>query len=72
MSNAPIDADIILKSAQADWHRHAMEIQPYGHIVRMPIALAKETCAQSVEHLNQLLADTATLRDLYKKTPLAG
>lgn len=48
-------------------HQHAAEIQPYGHLVRLPIALSETVCRESVEHLNQLLADTATLRDLYKK-----
>ena len=33
----------------------------------MPIALSEVTARESVEHLNQLLADTMTLRDLYKK-----
>jgi starvation-inducible DNA-binding protein len=33
----------------------------------MPIALSEATCRESVENLNQLLADTITLRDLYKK-----
>jgi starvation-inducible DNA-binding protein len=33
----------------------------------MPIALAENTRRASVENLNQLLADTITLRDLYKK-----
>ena len=33
----------------------------------MPIALAEETCRRSADALNQLLADTITLRDLYKK-----
>ena len=33
----------------------------------MPIALAEETCRSSADYLNQLLADTMTLRDLYKK-----
>src|SRR5204862_7902786 len=43
------------------------EIQPYGHLVRLPIALAESACKESVENLNQLLADTIALRDLYKK-----
>src|SRR4029453_4619221 len=43
------------------------EIQPFGHIVRMPIALDLKACQQSVENLNQVLADTITLRDMYKK-----
>ena len=33
----------------------------------MPIALSANACKESVENLNQLLADTMTLRDLYKK-----
>ena len=48
-------------------HQHAGEIQPYGKIAKLPIALDESTCAQSVENLNQVLADTITLRDLYKK-----
>jgi starvation-inducible DNA-binding protein len=47
--------------------QHAPEIQAYGHVVRQPIALSEKTCAQSADNLNQLLADTITLRDLYKK-----
>ena len=47
--------------------QHAAEIQPYGHLVPMPIGLAESVCRDSVAHLNQLLADTVTLRDLYKK-----
>ena len=48
-------------------HQKAREIQPYGKITRMPIALDEQVRAQSVENLNQLLADTMTLRDMYKK-----
>jgi starvation-inducible DNA-binding protein len=33
----------------------------------MPIALSEHACKESVDNLNQLLADTMTLRDLYKK-----
>jgi starvation-inducible DNA-binding protein len=48
-------------------HQRAPEIQPYGSIARLPNALSEDACAQSAENLNQLLADTITLRDLYKK-----
>ena len=48
-------------------HQHAREIQAYGKIAKLPIALDESICAQSVENLNQVLADTITLRDLYKK-----
>lgn len=62
-----IDADAILARATPLVNQQGHEIQPFGHLVRMPIALAHATCAESVENLNQLLADTITLRDLYKK-----
>ena len=45
----------------------AHEIQAYGHIARLPNALSINVCQQSVDNLNQVLADTMTLRDLYKK-----
>jgi starvation-inducible DNA-binding protein len=48
-------------------HQHAREIQPFGKIFKLSIALDERACAASVELLNQLLADTMTLRDLYKK-----
>ncbi len=45
----------------------ANEIQTFGTVTRLPIGLDEEVCANSVEALNQTLADTITLRDLYKK-----
>lgn len=48
-------------------HQHAQEIQPFGKIAKLPIALDEKVCAASSENLNQLLADTMTLRDMYKK-----
>ena len=45
----------------------AHEIQPFGRLVKLPIALAENVCRESVDNLNQVLADTITLRDLYKK-----
>ena len=62
-----IDADAILARATPAAHQQAHEIQPFSHLVKMPIALAHNACIESVENLNQLLADTITLRDLYKK-----
>jgi len=67
MSKAILDADEILQHASPITHQQGHEIQPWGHLVRMPIALAESACKESVENLNQLLADTITLRDLYKK-----
>jgi starvation-inducible DNA-binding protein len=67
MTKTTLDADEILNQSKPLVDQHAHEIQPYGHLVRMPIALAESACRQAVENLNQLLADTMTLRDLYKK-----
>jgi starvation-inducible DNA-binding protein len=47
--------------------QHAHEIQAFGTVVAMPLALAENTRRASVANLNQVLADTITLRDLYKK-----
>ena len=62
-----MDADAILERARPLDHQQAHEIQPFGHLVRLPIALAESACRRSVENLNQLIADTMALRDLYKK-----
>jgi starvation-inducible DNA-binding protein len=43
------------------------EIQQFGEITRIPIGLSEKVCKASVAALNQVLADTMTLRDLYKK-----
>ena len=67
MSKGIVDADEILQHASPLVHQRGREIQPYGHVIRMPIALAHSACIEGVEHLNQLLADTMTVRDLYKK-----
>jgi starvation-inducible DNA-binding protein len=62
-----LDADVIISHATPATHQKAHEIQPFGHLVRMPIALSETACKESVENLNQVLADTISLRDLYKK-----
>jgi starvation-inducible DNA-binding protein len=67
MSSKTLDADAIMAHARPVIHQEAHEIQPYGHLVKLPIALSETACKESVENLNQLLADTMTLRDLYKK-----
>jgi starvation-inducible DNA-binding protein len=56
-----------LRLAAAHFNRHATEIQPYGTALRYPIALDEKIRVESIFVLNQLLADTMTLRDLYKK-----
>ena len=55
------------KQAKPIQHQHSPEIQPYGKIAKLPIALDEQVCRTSAENLNQLLADTMTIRDMYKK-----
>jgi starvation-inducible DNA-binding protein len=47
--------------------QRAPEIQPYGTLAQYPLALDADARVASVEALNQILADTMVLRDLYKK-----
>jgi len=53
--------------AQPQYKVDYREIQPFGTLKKLPIGLAENACMQSVSILNQMLADTMTLRDLYKK-----
>ena len=43
------------------------EIQEYGTVVNRPLSLDHKVRRASAESLNQVLADTMTLRDMYKK-----
>ena len=61
------ETDGILQHARPLVHQRSHETQPFGHLAKLPIALGEATCKKSVENLNQLLADTITIRDLYKK-----
>ena len=50
------------------WHAHAKEIQKYGTVIEdMPHPLSAKVRADMVAKLNQLLADSISLRDMYKK-----
>jgi starvation-inducible DNA-binding protein len=56
-------------SAQPRLHQHAAEIQAYGTVnLLLPLELEEPVRLEMTEQLNQLLADTMTLRDLYKKS----
>jgi starvation-inducible DNA-binding protein len=67
MAKKVIATETHVNRAEPLTHQAAHEIQPFGHLVKLPIALAENVCRESVDNLNQLLADTITLRDLYKK-----
>jgi starvation-inducible DNA-binding protein len=56
-----------LDRSQPLLHQRAHETQAFGSIVHLPIALSEKTCKEIVDSLNQILANTMTLRDLYKK-----
>ena len=47
--------------------QRAPELQQFGTITSMPNGLEATRIGPVVDDLNQLLADTMTLRDLYKK-----
>ena len=53
--------------AQPQYQVEYREIQPFGTLKKLPIALEDNARSQSVANLNQLLADTMTIRDMYKK-----
>src|SRR5713226_9171961 len=44
-----LDADAIISRATPLTHQQAHEIQPFGHLVRMPIALSEHACKESVD-----------------------
>ena len=54
-------------AAQPQYKVDYREIQPFGTLKNLPIALEDNARSQSVSILNQVLADTMTLRDMYKK-----
>ena len=56
-------------NAQPRIHQRAREIQPYGSVSHaLPLELEEDVRLEMTEQLNQMLADTMTLRDLYKKS----
>jgi starvation-inducible DNA-binding protein len=50
------------------WHQKAREIQKFGDVVKdLPHRLDEKVRSQMCGKLNQLLADSIALRDMYKK-----
>src|SRR5882757_1567986 len=51
-----------------NWHAKAKEVQKYGEVEKdLPHPLSPKVRGAMVDKLNQLLADSMTIRDLYKK-----
>jgi starvation-inducible DNA-binding protein len=68
--SAKMPPKTIVRAVQAQPHldlEKGQETQPWGTLTDLPIALGEQVRLQSIEALNQLLADTMTLRDMYKK-----
>jgi starvation-inducible DNA-binding protein len=69
MAKKPVSNHSRKVSAQPRFHQSAREIQAFGTVTAMmPLQLDQPIRLEMTEQLNQLLADTITLRDLYKKS----
>jgi starvation-inducible DNA-binding protein len=56
-------------NAQPHFHQRTRELQAFGTVLHaLPLDLEEPVRLEITEQLNQLLADTMTLRDLYKKS----
>src|SRR5271156_1488905 len=69
MAKKPVSNPTHKASAQPRFHQSARELQAFGTVTStMPLQLIEPVRLEMTEQLNQLLADTITLRDLYKKS----
>jgi starvation-inducible DNA-binding protein len=69
MAKKPSSSNSQKASAQPRFHQTARELQPFGTVTSvLPLQLEEPIRLEMTEQLNQLLADTMTLRDLYKKS----
>jgi starvation-inducible DNA-binding protein len=63
----PENGDVRNSKASPVMHQRGKELQKYGTLRAVPIGLPDKARKENVEALNQILADTITLRDLYQK-----
>jgi starvation-inducible DNA-binding protein len=69
MAKKPVSRNSNKASAQPRFHQSARALQPFGTVTSVqPLQLEEPVRLEMTEQLNQLLADTMTLRDLYKKS----
>jgi starvation-inducible DNA-binding protein len=67
-SNGKVNgSDMKNSKASPVLHQRGKELQKYGTLRTIPIGLTDTVRTANVEALNQILADTMTLRDLYQK-----
>lgn len=60
-------SNVYADNSQPVLHQHGQEIQSFGSIRNLPIALASSARLESCEQINQILADSIILYSLYKK-----
>ncbi|MDE1155661.1 MAG: DNA starvation/stationary phase protection protein [Acidobacteriaceae bacterium] len=64
LKKVPENRDLVTQN----WHQKAREIQKFGEVTEsLPHRLDADTRREMCKKLNQLLADSITLRDMYKK-----
>jgi starvation-inducible DNA-binding protein len=69
MAKKPLTNNSHRASAQPHFSQRGRELQAFGTVTNtMPLQLEERVRLEMTEQLNQLLADTMTLRDLYKKS----
>lgn len=69
MAKKPSEGNARTITAQPRLHQRAREIQEYGTVNHvLPLELEEPVRLEMTEQLNQLLADSITIRDLYKKS----
>ena len=69
MAKKPTSSTSNKATAQPRYHQSARELQAFGTVTStQPLQLESPVRLEMTEQLNQLLADTMTLRDLYKKS----
>ena len=72
-ANKPIAAAKVMpvasdpNAAEPMMNQRGQILQEFGTVIHLPIGLEEDVCLKSVNDLNQVLADTMTIRDMYKK-----
>lgn len=64
---APMQKSAGMMEGQPHLKQRSREIQTFQQIRSLPLGLSEQAVGQSVTMLNQILADSITLYDLYKK-----
>jgi starvation-inducible DNA-binding protein len=68
MNGPSISLDHSPSETQPRLHQHGREVQRFDQLRAMPLGLPEEVRGEVAAMLNQVLADTRILYDLYKKT----